>query len=66
MAKTTVETDAAEADAAEADAAEAEEGLTEYTSQTGDAPGSGGKPPARRPVVTGNAQGTGRVDRGGT
>jgi small subunit ribosomal protein S9 len=55
VAKTTVETDAAEADAAEA-----EEGLTEYTSQTGDAPASGGKPPARRPVVTGNAQGTGR------
>jgi small subunit ribosomal protein S9 len=53
VAKTTVETDAAEA----------EEGLTEYTTQTGEAPASGAsgaKSAARRPVVTGHAVGTGR------
>jgi small subunit ribosomal protein S9 len=36
--------------------------LTEYTTQTGDTPEAspGNKPPARKPVVTGTALGTGR------
>jgi small subunit ribosomal protein S9 len=54
VANTTVETEAAE------EVAEEESGLTEYTTQTGEAPASAGKPAARRPVVTGHAVGTGR------
>jgi small subunit ribosomal protein S9 len=39
----------------------AEEHVSEYTTETGDAaPGAAARPAARKPVVTGNALGTGR------
>jgi small subunit ribosomal protein S9 len=39
---------------------ETAENMSQYTTETGEAGGTSGKPAARKPVVTGNALGTGR------
>ena len=43
-----------------AEATDEAERLSEYTTETGEAAPGSARPPARKPVVTGNAMGTGR------
>ena len=56
MAEPTVEPEAGAGDEVE----ETGESLSQYTTETGEAVSTAAKPAARRPVVTGNALGTGR------